>query len=512
MPIQYGIDKDAATRAKVQALNAKIADTGVEFDGLSRDARDDIALKPETLTGLPQDYLDTHKPGPDGLIHLKTIFSDVIPVFRFAENRETRRVVMTAFGNRGWPQNGTVLDQLLQERYDLANTLGYPNYAALIIQDKMIGSPAHAQEVIDKVNAIVTPAAQRDFAEYAAFAKTIDPSIDTPQAWDAGYIGYRLRKAKFNYDAAEVRKYLTLAKTQAGIFQLTHDLFGLNVRPWKTAVWAPGVTAWEMWDGKRLIGRFYLDLSPREGKYNGTAAQASLRTGVEGRQLPVGVLYANIPATGPIDLNDVVSFLHEYGHLLHQIVSGHTRYSVQSIDRVQMDFIEAPSQMLEEWASDYDTLKTFATDADGRPIPQDLVRRMNEASRFGEASRWKENIAGAAISLDFYNRRPGFDTGALAYEDTARYDIYPAMPGIHTYASDTHLNGYSALVYTYLWSKVIAVDLKTRFSAEGMHAQSTAKAYLKAVLVPGASEDGNQLIQNFLSRPVSYTAFEQKFR
>ena len=506
-----GIDKDAATRAKVQALNAQISDTGVKFDGLSRDARDDIALTLDSLKGLPQDYLDAHKPGADGLVHLKTIYSDVIPVYRSAENRETRRTVMAAFGNRGWPQNGAVLDQLLQERYDLAKILGYPDYATLATQDKMIGSPANAAALIDKVDAIVTPKAERDFADYTAFARTIDPSIDVPQAWDAGYIGYRLRKAKYDFDADEMRQYLTLAKTQAGIFRLTHDLFGLDVRPWKTPVYTPGVTAWEIWDGKRLLGRFYLDLSPRDGKYNGSAAQCSLRSGVEGRQLPVGVLLANIPATGPIYHNDVVTFLHEFGHLLHDMVSGHTQYSLQSIDHVQMDFIEAPSQMLEEWAWDYDTLKTFATDSQGHAIPEDLVRRMNAASQFGEASRWKENIANAAISLDFYNRKPGFDTGALAYDDTGRYDIYPAMTGLHTYASDTHLNSYSALVYTYLWSKVIAVDLKTRFSVEGMHNIATAKAYLRTVLAPGASEDGNDLIRNFLGRPFSFEAFQARF-
>ncbi len=503
-----GIDQNAATRARVQALNAQIADTGVKFDGLSRDARDDIPLAPEALTGLPQDYIDAHKPGPDGLVHLKTIYSDVIPVYRSAEKRDTRRTVMAAFGNRGWPQNGEVLNQLLRERYDLAVTLGYPDYATLITQDKMIASPARAAELIDKVNAIVTPRAERDFAEYTAFARTLDPSIDVPQSWDAGYLGYRLRKVKYDFDANEARRYFTLAKTQAGIFQLTHDLFGLDVRPWKTDVYASGVTAWEMWDGKHLLGRFYLDLSPRDGKYNGNAAQCSLRTGVKGRQLPVGVLLANIPASGPIYHSDVVTFLHEFGHLLHDMVSGHTQYSVQSIDHVQMDFIEAPSQMLEEWAWDYDTLKTFASDADGRPIPRDLVRRMNDAGRFGLASRWKEDVANSAISLDFYNRKPGFDTGALAYEDTARYDIYPAMAGLHTYASDTHLNGYSALVYTYLWSKVIAVDLKTRFTAEGMRNRATARAYLRTVLAPGASQDANALITGFLGRPVRFDAFE----
>ncbi len=506
-----GIDKDAATRAKVQALNTQISATGTRFDANIRDALGDIPLKPEELKGLPQDYLDSHKPGPDGMVHLHTTYSDVVRVFRFAEIRDTRRKVMAAFGNRAWPANDAVLKDLLQQRYDLATTLGYRDYATLILQDKMIGTPQRAADLIDKVNAIVTPRAEADMAEYTAFAKSIDPAIDAPQAYDAGYIGYRLRKAKFDFDAAEVRNYFTLAGTQAGIFKLTHDLFGIDVRPWDTPVWAPDVTAWEMWDGKRLLGRFYLDLTPRDGKYNGSAAQFSVRTGVEGRQLPVGALIANIPGSGPMDHNDVVTFLHEYGHLLHDMVSGHTRYGVQSIDRVQMDFIEAPSQMLEEWAWDYDTLKTFARDADGHTIPRDLVQKMNEASRFGEASRWKESIAGAAVSLNFYNRKPGFDLGAMSYAQTTRYDIYPPMAGDHPYAGVVQLNSYSAMVYTYLWSKVIAVDLKTRFTSEGMGNRATAAAYLRDVLAPGSSEDGNDLIRNFLGRPVNFDAFRAKF-
>ncbi|MGK2910225.1 MAG: M3 family metallopeptidase [Sphingobium sp.] len=504
-----GVDKDDATRAKVTQLQKEITETGLLFDANIRDDKGDIPVKPEELAGLPRDFLDSHKPGPDGLIHLTFDYPDIFPVLDFASVRTTREKVAKAFGNRGYPKNEAVLKTLLEKRYVLAQLLGYPDYAALITADKMIGNPQRAAQFLDDVNVAAKPGADADYAELLAFAKTVDPSIQSLQRWDNSYMKNRLRKQKYEVDAEVVRQYFTYDKARTGIFKLVGDLFGADIRPWNTPVWDKSVTAWELYDKGKLVGRFYLDMFPRPGKYN-HAAQFPIRTGVAGQQVPIGALVCNFPATGPMDHDDATTFLHEFGHLIHSLYSGRTKYATQSMGNLQWDFIEAPSQLLEEWAWDYDTLKTFASNDKGEPIPKALVEKMNAGRRFGEAVSWKGQLAYSAISLNFHNRKPDFDLDTMFDQQTARYSLFPPMQGTHDYASFGHLNGYSAIYYTYVWSKAIALDMFTRFKAAGIRDKATAMAYRNLVLDPGGSQDANVLIQNFLGRPLQLDAFKEE--
>lgn len=506
-----GVDRDAAVRARVQALQKQITETGIAFDANIRNDKGDIALAPEELEGLPQDYRDRHPAVADGAVHLSFDYPDVFPVLDFADRRETRRKVLTAFSNRAYPANDAVLRRLLEQRYQLATTLGYPDYASYITADKMIGTKERAAAFLDEVNRAAQPGASAEHAELLAFARTVDPSIDGLERWDNSYMVNKLRQSKYDVGAAEVRRYFTLEKARVGIFGLVHDLFGTDIRPWPTPVWSPDVTAWEVYDGKTLVGRIYLDLSPRAGKFN-HAAQFPIRTGVRGVQVPMGALVTNFPATGPMDHDDVTTFLHEFGHLLHNMYSGRVEYAAQSMGNLQWDFIEAPSQLLEEWAWNADTLERFASDEQGTPIPRALVAKMNADRHFGEPTRWKGQLAYAALSLNFYNRPPDFDLKAMADSQYARFDMFPPQPETHKYDNFGHLNGYSAIYYTYVWSKAIALDLHTRFEAEGVRNPATARRYRKLVLDPGGSEDANDLVRQFLGRPFRLEAFERRLQ
>ncbi|ESQ79532.1 M3 family metallopeptidase [Asticcacaulis sp. YBE204] len=507
-----GVDKDAATRAKVTKLQTEITEIGIKFGANIRDDKGDLTFKPEDLKGLPQDYLDAHKPGADGLIHVTYDYPDIFPLMDFADVRATRKKAVTGFANRGYPANEAVLKSLLEKRYELATTLGYPDYATLITADKMIGSPQRAAQFLDDVNVAAKPAADADYAELLAFAKTVDPSITTLERYDNSYMSNKLRIQKYAVDAEAVRQYFTYDKTRKGIFGLISDLFGAEFKPWATPVWDKSVTAWELHDkGGALIGRFYLDMHPRDGKYN-HAAQFPIRTGVKGKQTPIGALICNFPATGPMDHEDAETFLHEFGHLIHSLYSGHTQYANQSMGNLQWDFIEAPSQLLEEWTWDYDTLKTFASNPKGEPIPKALVDKMNAGRRFGEPGKWKRQLGLAAVSLNFYNRKPDFDLSQMYNSQIARYSNFPPMQGTHDYAGFGHLDGYSAIYYTYVWSKAIALDLFTQFKAQGMRNPAVAMKYRKLILEPGGSQDANVLIQNFLGRPLSLEAFKAELQ
>jgi thimet oligopeptidase len=198
--------------------------------------------------------------------------------------------------------------------------------------------------------------------------------------------------------------------------------------------------------------------------------------------------------------------------LIHFLYSGGTFFSGQSMGNLQWDFIEAPSQLLEEWVWDYDTLKTFASNEAGQPIPAALVAKMNAGRRFGEAVNWRGQLASSATSLNFHNRAPDFDLKQLADAQTRRYSLFPVVPEAHSYASFGHLNGYSAIYYTYAWSKAIALDLFSNFKAAGIRNPEVASRYRRQVLEQGGSKDANDLIQDFLGRPTSLEAFKAELQ
>lgn len=508
-----GVDRDDATRARVEKLQNEITDIGLTFARNIREQKGELVLKSaDDLAGLPQDYLDSHKPGPDGLIRITTDYPDAMPIFEFAEKEATRKAMYMVFQNRAWPANEAVLKSLLAKRQELARLLGFPDYASLATRDKMIGSPQRASEFLEEVNDAARDAAAADLAQLLARQKQIEPGATQVMPWSNSYLQNRLRKEKYDVDSAVIRTYFTYQKAKDGIFALVRDLFGADIRPWNTPVWDKSVSAYELYDQGRLVGRFYLDMHPREGKYS-HAAQFDIRTGLAGRTIPVAALICNFPATGPMDHDDVETFLHEFGHLLHNLYSGHQRYSLQSMNAIPRDFIEAPSQLLEEWVWDYDTLRGFASNVEGEPIPKALVEKMNAARRFGEAMRWKTQLAYSAISLAYYTEPAEvIDLAELWKDKINTYGVMPYVPGTHPYASFGHLDGYSAVYYTYVWSKAIALDLFTRFKQAGIRNREVALSYRRAVLDPGGSADPNDYIRNFLGRPLSTAAFKEELK
>ncbi|QUM74022.1 M3 family metallopeptidase [Sphingopyxis granuli] len=504
-----GVDKDEATRAKVTALTNETSEIGLKFAANIREDKGDIPLDPAELAGMPDDFLAARKPGADGRIHLTYDYPDIFPVLDFAQMRSTRRKVTSAFANRAWPANDAVLKSLLEKRYELATTLGYPDYATLITSDKMIGNPQRAERFLADIDAAARPGADAYFRELTAFAKAEDPTIERLERWDGSYFGNKLKKQKYDVDAAEVRQYFSYDKTQTGIFKLMGDLFGADIRPWEGKPWSADVSGWSLYDGERLVGHFYLDMHPREGKFNHAAA-FPVQHGIDGKQVPIAALLCNFPKTGPMDHDDVVTFLHEFGHLIHWLYAGRQDYSLQNMDGLQWDFVEAPSQLLEEWAWDYDTLKSFASNDKGEPIPAALVERMNAGRWYGEAAAARRQIGFSAVSLNFYNRKPGFDLTQMYDEQMARYSPYPNIPNTHSYANFGHLDGYSAIYYTYSWSKAIATDLFSAFKQNGVRNKDVAMRYRTQILEAGATADAGELVNGFLGREWTLDAFREQ--
>jgi len=312
-----------------------------------------------------------------------------------------------------------------------------------------------------------------------------------------------------------VRPYFPFDRVKQGLLDATARLFGVTYRRLDNApVWDPAVEAYEMLEDGKMIGRFYLDMHPRPNKYN-HAAEFGIRSGVTGRQVPEAALVCNLPGGQPGDPglmthDDVETFFHEFGHLVHALLSGRHQWIGISGITTEQDFVEAPSQMLEEWTWDPATLATFAKHHEtNQPIPEPLVRQMRRASEFGKALNVRQQMMYARLSLSVYDRDPKtLDTTALVKHLTNTLTPFPYVEGTHFQTSFGHLDGYSAVYYTYMWSLVIAKDLFSQFDRTNLLAPAVARKYRETILAPGGSKPAATLVADFLGRPFDFKAWE----
>ncbi|HEY7292973.1 MAG TPA: M3 family metallopeptidase [Vicinamibacterales bacterium] len=511
-----GVDKDDATRKRIQALRDELTELGQAFDRNIRTDLRTVKTDARELEGLPRDYIARHKPDADGKLTLTIDYPDSLPVFSYAQDEDLRKRMFMEYNNRAYPSNIAVLDRMIATRAELARLIGYDTWANYITADKMVGNAKNASDFIDRV---VSASGPKSKSEYAAILKRKQqdrPGATVVNGWERTYYAELVRKADFAFDSQTVRPYFAFDRVKQGLFDVTGRLFGVSYRKIDVPVWDPSVEAYEMVDasGGRVIGRFYLDMHPRANKYN-HAAEFGIRTGLTGRQLPEAALICNLPGgqagdPGLMTHDDVVTFFHEFGHLVHALVSGrHDWIGISGISTEQ-DFVEAPSQMLEEWTWDPATLATFAKHYEtNQPIPEALVRQMRRANEFGKALNVRQQMLYARLSLSVYDRAPkSVDTTALVKELTNSYTPYPYVEGTHFQTSFGHLDGYSAVYYTYMWSLVIAKDLFGQFDRSNLLAPGVAKRYRDTILAPGGSKPAATLVSDFLGRPFDFKAWE----
>lgn len=506
-----GVDRDAATRERIRGLREELVRIGQEF---SRNIRSDvrtIALDSAAeLAGLPEDYIAAHPPGDDGMIRISTDYTDYIPFMTYAESDERRLELYRAFRNRGWPANDAVLRRMLAERAELAGLLGYDSWAAYATEDKMVETATAAQSFVDRVAGLVEQRAAADAEQLLARLQQIDPQATAVGDWQKGYLEELVKRDRYAFDSQQLRRYFPYGRVKQGILELTSRLFGVRYEPIEAAVWHPDVEAYAIWEGDELLGRFYLDMHPRPDKFKHAAA-FPIQVGLRDRQLPEAALVCNFPGgddgPGLMDHRSVETFFHEFGHLLHHLFAGRQRWVGVAGIATEWDFVEVPSQLLEEWAWSPEVLQTFATDADGEVLPAALVAKMRAARDFGKGLFVRQQMFYAALALAYYSRDPDLDTTAVARELAEKYAPFDWVDDTHFQTSFGHLAGYSSNYYTYMWSLVIAKDLWASIRARGMLEPEVLTAYRKAVLDPGGSRDAAELVEAFLGRPFSFDAF-----
>ena len=387
------------------------------------------------------------------------------------------------------PANLATLQHLIRKRAELAQLLAYPDYADYITADKMVGSEKSAAAFIDQIVSASGPRAETEYKVLLDRKRKDVPDASVVNAWESNYYQELVKKSEYNFDAQNVRPYFPYDRVKQGVLDVTATLFGVQFKRAKDApVWDPSVECFDVFDGGKLAGRFYLDMHPRDNKYS-HAAQFDVHTGVVGRQIPEAALICNFPGGDPKDPGLMEhGDVHEFGHLLHSMFAGrHTWVGIGGI-RTEQDFVEAPSQMLEEWTWDATVLATFAKHYQtGATIPAELVRQMKRANDYGKGLQVRRQMVYAQVSLSCYSRDPAtLDTDALAREVTQRYQPFPFVEGTHFQCAFGHLDGYSAVYYTYMWSLVIAKDLFARFDAANLLEPQRAREYRETVLAAEA--------------------------
>ena len=500
-----GVDQDDAVRARVRELSERQTELAQQFSKNIRDGVRSILLDPAQLEGLPEDFVESHRPGADGRVVVTTEYPDYVPYMTFGKDRAARADLLMEYRNRAWPENDTLLRELLEMRREQATILGYDGWPSYDAEVKMIGTGPAIPEFIERISLAAEPSSRRDMAVLLARVQQDHPDVTVVDGTDGVFYGEVVRRENFDVDAQLVRTYFDFPKVREGLLDVTGRLFGIEYVAVDTPTWHEDVASYDVVRNGERLGRIHLDLHPRTGKY-GHAAQFDLVPGIEGRQLPEGVLVCNF-SRALMEHDHVVTLFHEFGHLVHHVLAGRHAWARFSGVATEWDFVEAPSQMLEEWAWDADVLRSFATDKDGEPVPRELVEKMRAAKDFGKGLYARTQMFYAALSYLFHQDVPG-DLTATVQELQAKYDLFGYVPDTHFHTSFGHLEGYGSGYYTYMWSLVIAKDLFSAFDPADLFDTEISYRYRDRVLAAGGSKDAADLVADFLGRAYDFGSFQ----
>ena len=519
-----GVDKDDATRAEIKKRLDHIVETALKFGrNVQENVNHVVAKDKSELAGLPDDFVSRHPAGADGSFTFTTEETDYDPLIRYASNEELRKKMYLAYMTRAYPANTEILMDVLRTRNELAKMLGYSSWADFATADQMMGSAANMKAFLNDVDQASRDTAKREYGMLLEFARQKQPGLATIPAWSGFYWYEQYRRSVFNFDSQSVRPYFPYDRVQQGILDTASKLFHVEFKAATDApVWDPSVSAWDVFDGDKHIGRIYLDMHPRDGK-DKWFSSAPVVPGIKGRQLAEGVLICNFSGgkagdPGLLQYDDVVTFFHEFGHLMHNILGGQQQWSGITGFSTETDFVEAPSQMLEEFFHDPAILRSFAKHYQtNEPLPLELIEKMNKADAFARAAWVQRQLFYSTYSLDLHDRAPDtIDLDGILRTDYTRFYPFQFADGNHMYTSFTHLMGYSSNYYTYLLDKVIALDFFSQFDKSNLLGGEAAMRYRRTVLEPGGSKPGTELVKGFLGRPQNLDAFkgwmEEEFR
>jgi len=511
-----GVDKDESVRKELKELSKKLTELEQKFyTNIGSDRKIIKITDMAKLKGLPEDYLNKHKPDDKGVVTLSTDYPDYIGVMEYAADPGLREQMYRNKRTTGFPSNSEVMSEFLKTRMKFANILGYKSWAEYSQAKLMIENPVNADTFINKVFELTKEYSDRDIAVLLEYKKKDFPDATEVEAWDNMYYSRLAKIEKYSFDPDVARKYFEIQKVLDGMFLVASKIYGVEFKEVKRDdIWHPSVRSYSILENGKEVGQFEFDLYPRANKYKHFAMFTNV-LGVKDVRNPRGAIVGNFPepqdGKAYVSHNDVQTLFHEFGHLLHMLFAGQQKYARFSGTNCQRDFVEVPSQLFEEWIWDTEVLQLFATDDEGNPIPAELVENMKKASEFGKGFSVRQQMYYAMLSLGIYLQDPkDFDFHKYEKEVEKKYSPWRTYEGIHMTEGFGHLIGYASNYYTYMWSLVIVKDLYEFIKENGgKMSPEIMKAYRQKVLSKGGAEKSALSVKEFMGREFTFEAFEK---
>ena len=435
-----------------------------------------------------------------------------------ANSSSARKAFFIHYNNRAYPANVSVLDSLFYYRNKMAKLLGFKSYAAYSVIDKMAASPQNVWNFERDLIGKLTPYVTKEVNELKALKKSLNGSeSDKLNEWDVSYYKKKLLDTKYQLSTDEVKQYFEMNNTLQGMFTVYQKLFSIQIKEIKNVpVWFSKVKSYVMYKDGKKIGDFYLDLYPRVNKYTHFACFpiSQYRTSGGREVVPVSALICNFPegTAGQPSLlyhTDVVTLFHEFGHLVHSML-GRSDLASQGPFAVKGDFTEAPSQFLENWVWEYESLGLFAKHyKTGEVLPKSLFAKMKRTQQVGIAMQYIRQVYFGVLDFtyeDKYDSLKGSNIVQVS-KDLAAIKQVPYAEESNFICSFGHLNGYGANYYGYLWSKVYAEDMFSLFKRNGVMDAKTGLSYRKNILERASTIEDKDRLKNFLGRAPYSKAF-----
>ncbi|WP_269533176.1 M3 family metallopeptidase [Chitinimonas sp. BJYL2] len=505
---ERGVNLPKAKRTEVARLLARQEKLQQDFARNVRENKQRLAFSEAQLKGVPAETLATFKRNAQGQYLVGFDYPEYLPVMENAEDEAVRKALYVAYQRRGGAKNLALLREVTELRKRQATLMGYRSYAELATRSRMVGKPEvvadFLKQVKEKVNAV-------ERSELAALRELKATHTGNPKAvltrWDQLFYESRLKKSRYSLDQEVVRAQFPTEPTVAWMMAVTGKLYGVTFKPnTALATWHEDVKGYDVFDAAsgEYLSSFYMDLFPRDGKYKHAAAftvrQSSLKTG----NTPISALVTNFSRAG-FDQEELETLFHEFGHIMHGVLS-RTRYTLNAGTNTKRDFVEAPSQMFEAWSRDPASLALWqASCGSCAPIDMSLVQKINAARAFGQGTKYARQWLYAAYDMALAGPIPQ-DPQKLWVKMEGETAL-GHVPGTQFPGAFGHIvGGYAAGYYGYMWSEVLALDMRSAFGTNLMNTD-TGLRFRRTVLENGSQVPEMDLVRQFLGREPNSDAF-----
>jgi thimet oligopeptidase len=505
-----GVSLPAEKRVRMKAILTRLEELSQAFSRNIRDNDQRLVFTPEEVQGLPPEYLAKAKRDAQGNYLLGFAYPEFIPFMEHADSSPARQRYQFAFNNRGTPKNLEILNEAIVLRREMAGLFGLPSFADFVIRRRMAQTPAAVNKFLEEVRTAVTVSEKNELEELRLFAaKTLGQMPDDTKLrrWDVQYWQQKLKRARYDLDPNALRKYFPAQAAVAWIMHISERQYGVEFKPVTAPVWHPEVRYYDVINAKtrQRISGIYLDMHPRDGKFSHAAAFPVRGASTMAQRTPISVLVANFNRDG-FDDNEMKTLTHEFGHILHGVLS-RTRYVSQAGTSTERDFVEAPSQMFEEWARSLEPLTLVANFCQGAcpKVDAAMVQKMTAAHNFGRAIRYARQLIYASFDMAIYDSKPVDPMAAWIEMEGATplgYVRDTQFPGTFSHV----MSGYGAGYYGYMWAEVLALDMLSAFNGKLLNAEVGAR-YRDAILSRGGEMRGMEMVRSFLGREPNSQAF-----